>query len=417
MLTPDNTPELPHIRYLCVVHEVFRHGRIGAAADVVHVSQPAATQSLAKIEALLGTPLFDRRPTGMFPTEAGTLFRRRLNRILEHLRRGDSLARRRAARPDGGRPLKAFYTLCTPVQIRALLAIARAGSFSQAANELGVKQPGIHRATRDLAALAGFDLFEQTRGGVVLSAPAEAFAQQLRLAASEFRQAMFEINELLGRDVTSINIGSLPLSRATILPYAIDEMIRQEGAAVQVNCVDARYNTLLRDLRFGMLDFLIGALRFPLPASDIEQEELFVDRLAVVASPDHPLAGRDRVDLQDTLAYPWIAPPKTSPSGAYLFDTLRIQDLPNTPVRAVSSSLILLRGLLARGTYISIASVRQVEVEEQMGALVRLPVDLPGSERAIGLTFRKNWSPTPVQRRFLDIIRRATSTPTASTHI
>jgi hypothetical protein len=52
-----------------------------------------------------------------------------------------------------------------------------------------------------------------------------------------------------------------------------------------------------------------------------------------------------------------------------------------------------------------------------MGALVRLPVDLPGSERAIGLTFRKNWSPTPVQRRFLDIIRRATSTPTASTHI
>ncbi|WP_375174978.1 LysR family transcriptional regulator [Pseudooceanicola sp.] len=417
MLAPENTPELPHIRYLCVVREVFRHGRIGAAADVVHVSQPAATQSLAKIEALLGVDLFDRRPTGMFPTEAGTLFERRLDRILEHLRRGDSLARRRAPRPKSGRPLKSFYTLCTPVQVRALLAIARAGSFSQAANELGVKQPGIHRAARDLSALAGFDLFEQTRGGVILSAAAEAFAQQLRLAASEFRQAMFEINELLGRDVTTINIGSLPLSRATILPAAIDEMIRAEGAAVQVNCVDARYATLLHDLRFGTLDCLIGALRFPPPASDIEQEELFVDRLAVVAAPDHPLAGRDRIALQDTLAYPWVAPPRTSPSGAYLFDTLGIQHLPNTPVRAVSSSLVLLRGLLARGNYISIASVRQVEVDEQMGALIRLPVDLPGSERTIGLTFRKNWSPTPVQRRFLDIIRRSTATVPAPTSI
>ncbi len=405
MLLTENAPDLPHIRYLCVVREVFRHGRIGTAADIVHVSQPAATQALARIESLLGTALFDRRPTGMFPTETGKLFEKRLRRILEHLRRGDSLARRKAGRKTRGRNRQAFHTFCTPVQIRALLTIAKTGSFSQAANLLGVKQPGIHRAARDLAALAGFDLFEQTRGGVVLTAAAEVFTQQVRLAVSEFRQAIFEINELLGRDVTSINVGSLPLSRAAILPAAIDKLIGEMGAAVQVNCVDARYDSLLRDLRFGNLDVLIGALRFPVPASNIEQEELFVDQLAVVVSPRHPLAQMAQVTLQDTLAFPWIAPPKTTPSGAYLFETLRIQDLPNTPVRAVSSSLILLRGLLARGNYVSVASVQQVEADEQMGALVRLPIELPGSGRAIGLTFRKDWTPTPVQERFLNIIR------------
>lgn len=403
--------ELPHIRYLGVVREVFRLRRIGAAAEVVHLSQPAATQAVARVEEILGVALFDRRPKGMYPTDAGTIFERRLLRILEHLRIGDSQARRKVARSRRRSANKPFFTYCTPVQLRALLAISRAGSFTQAAHDLGVKQPGIHRAARDLSALAGFDLFEQTRGGVVLTGAAEAFAQQVRLAISEFRQANYEINELTGRDVTSINIGSLPLSRAAILPAAIDELINEVGSTVQVNCVDARYDTLLRNLRFGELDVLIGALRFPPPAADIEQEELFVDRLAMVAAPGHPLAGKSGISLEDTLAFPWVAPPKTTPTGTYLFETLKIQDLPNTPVRTVSSSMVLLRGLLARGSYVSIASVRQIEVDERMGAMVQLPIELPDSERPIGLTFRKNWSATPVQSRFLDIIRRISSDP------
>lgn len=398
--------ELPHIRYLYVIREVYRHRRISAAADAVHLSQPAATQSLARVEERLGVQLFNRLPGGMVPTEAGEIFERRLNRILEHLRRGDSLARKKAARGGKEKPRRSFHKFCSPVQIRALLAISKAGSFNQAARELGVSQPGVHRAARELASLSGLELFDQTRGGVVLTAAADVFVHQVRLAVSEFQQAVFEINEYLGQDTTRINIGSMPLSRTTILPAAIDELLNENRAGAQINCVDARYHTLLRDLRFGELDFLIGALRSPKPADDIEQEELFIDDLAIVAAPDHPLAERSQITLKDTLAYPWVAPPQATPSGTYLFENLRIQDLPDTPVRIVSSSLVLLRGLLSRGNYISIASQRQIEAEEELGQLVRLPIDLPGSERSIGLTTRSGWTPTPIQQRFMDIIRR-----------
>lgn len=404
-------PAFPQIRYLYVVSEVYRLRSISAAAGAVHVSQPAATQSLARIEDLLGVDLFERQPKGMMPTQAGDIFAPRLVRVLEYLRRGEALARKRVAKAGGGKPRPGFHKFCSPVQMRALLAVARTGSFSQAAQELGVSQPGIHRAVRDLASLSGMALFDQTRGGVLLTAAAEAFVHHVRLAVSEFQQAVFEINEHLGQDTTRINIGTLPLSRTAILPAAIDETLRTLGDGVQINCVDARYPALLRDLRFGELDVIIGALRQPAPASDIEQEELFVDELQIVVSPRHPLAGRTRVQLEDTLGFPWIAPPRETPSGAYLFETLRIPELPDTPVRIVSSSLILLRGLLLRGDYISIASRRQVEVELQMGSLAALPIDLPGSQRAIGLTFRSGWTPTPMQSRFLDILRAKAVAP------
>ena len=189
---------------------------------------------------------------------------------------------------------------------------------------------------------------------------------------------------------TRINVGSLPLSRISILPAAIDKLLSQEGKGVQVNCVDARYPTLLRDLQFGELDFLIGALRFPKPAYDIEQEELFIDGLAIVVSPSHPLVSSAALTIEDTLEYPWVAPPRATPSGTYLFEKLRIHELPNTPVCTVSSSLILLRGLLSRGNYVSITSKSQIEFEKKMGLLVQLPIDLPESDRPIGLTVRAN---------------------------
>lgn len=400
--------ELPHIRYLYVVNEVYKHRRISSAASAAHLSQPAATQSLARIEDVLKVPLFYRRPKGMVPTEAGSIFERRLARILEHLRRGDSLARKKTSRGKDHKSLQTFHRHCSPVQVRSLLAISKTNSFNQAARELGVSQPGVHRAMRELASLSGLTLFDQTRSGVTLTPAAEAFVHQLRLAVSEFQQAVFEINEFLGRDTTRINIGSLPLSRASILPEAINELLSVAGTGVQINCIDARYNTLLHDLRLGEIDFIIGALRFPKPAHDVEQEELFVDELAIVASPNHPLAHRKSICLEDTLAFPWVAPPQETPSGTYLFEKLRIQEMPNTPICIVSSSLVLLRGLLASGFYVSIASKRQIEVDEQLGQLVKLPIALPESGRPIGLTFRTGWTPTPVQKRFLDILRTTT---------
>ena len=397
--------DLPRIRYLIVVHEVYLRGSIGAAARAVNLSQPAATQSVSKVENTLNTQLFKRTSSGLVPTDEGALFRNRLERILSHLRRGERLARARLGKSLTSQTRKVFHKDCSPVQLRSLLAVAESGSFSLAAQALGVSQPGIHRATRELAALSGIQLFDQTRGGVILSPSAEAFAQQVRLAISEFRQAKYEIDEVLGREATRINVGSLPLSRASFLPEAIDAMLAETGPRAQINCVDARYPALLKDLQFGNLDVLIGALRFPKPAAEIEQEELFVDELSVIVPPNHPLANQTGVSLADTLRFPWIAPPKDTPSGTYLFDHLRIHDLPDTPVRVISSSLVLLKGLFAQGEYVSIASKRQIRADEQSGHLVKLPIDLPGSKRAIGLTFRSGWRPTPIQERFLEILR------------
>lgn len=397
--------KIPNIRHLRVFREVARRQSVSAAADHEFLSQPAVTQAIAKLEGDLGVSLFDRRSNGLFVTEIGEIFVGRVDPALEYLRNGA----REATRLSLGRKTRGFLNfdrLVTAAQLRALVAVADAASYSMAARNVGISQPSIHRATRNLERLSGLKLFEASHEGVSPTMAAQALAQHAKLAFSELRQGFDEIEEHLGREPGEIVVGTLPLARTFILPTAIDKMVRATST-IQIRIVDGVYSELLRSLRHGDLDCMIGAMRQPPPVDDVVQEPLFDAQLAIVAASVHPLAGKANVSLAETLRHPWVAPPPSTPTGTFLFNRLKEVSLDPLPIRVVSSSLVLIRGLLQAGDYLTIITPQQVRHELQEGSLVRIDVELPGGSRPIGLTYRRGWRPTPMQSWFLDEMRAA----------
>ncbi|MCW3013916.1 MAG: LysR family transcriptional regulator [Solirubrobacterales bacterium] len=71
--------ELRQLRYLVAIVD---HGGFTAAADVLHVAQPALSQQMRRLEAEVGLPLLRRAPKGVTPTEAGALLLARARRVL-----------------------------------------------------------------------------------------------------------------------------------------------------------------------------------------------------------------------------------------------------------------------------------------------------------------------------------------------
>lgn len=59
--------------HLAAFQAVVETGSVTAAAEHLHVSQPALTREIRALEERLGVVLFDRLPRGMLPTEAGRL--------------------------------------------------------------------------------------------------------------------------------------------------------------------------------------------------------------------------------------------------------------------------------------------------------------------------------------------------------
>lgn len=399
--------EFPNLRHLRAFREVAERQSVSAAAEHIHLSQPAVTQAIAGLEKTLDLKLFDRRPEGMFVTPLGAGFLLRVQRLFEFLEEGARAALSGSGRRNRhGHP--GFHTRVSSSQLRAFIAIWESGSFSLAARNTGISQPSIHRAGRDLEKLAGVALFAAGAKGIELTKAGESFAHAVKLAAAELQQGLDEITAARGWDSTKIAVGSMPLSRTSILPQAIDALL-QSNDGVQVRTVEGPYGELLKGLRYGDLDFLIGALRHPAPTEDIVQEVLLEDPLALVVGPKHPLVGQPHVSLRDTLKFPWIAPPKSTPSGSYLYRALAIEDRDTSPVRIVSSSLVLVRGLLARGQYITVMSRHQMAVEQAQGMMVPLDINLSDSTRPIGITVRRGWRPTLTQEHFLSLVRQAAS--------
>lgn len=386
-----------NLRHLRALTAIMTHGTMNAAADAVHISQPALTQGLAKLERQLGASLFDRRPDGVVPTAAGTLMAARAAAAFEHL----SAAMRGAVR-RGGRGFARPEQLMTASQLQAFLALADAGSFVGAAGVTGVSQPALHRATRDLEQVCGLPLAERRGRGVVLTVAGRALARGVRLAAREIGAG---IAELSGEEENGvIAVGAMPLSRALLLPRAIAAFVGGFPRAL-VDVVEGSWRELVEPLRDGVIDLMIGALRDEAPQG-LEQHALFADRLVVIGRAGHPLASVADPGLDDLSRFGWIVGHANAPLRTHWNAMFEGRSPPEAPISC--GSVMVIRGILVDSDLLTLLSPDQVALEVESGVLAAIGQPLEGGVRTIGITTRAGWRPTAAQHRFLALLESAT---------
>lgn len=78
-------PSSPSVEDLQLVLAISRTGSVGTAARELRISQPSASQRLARLERSCDTQLFFRDTRGARPTPAGNELARRAEHILSHL--------------------------------------------------------------------------------------------------------------------------------------------------------------------------------------------------------------------------------------------------------------------------------------------------------------------------------------------
>lgn len=400
-------PALPNLRHLRAFAEAESQRSIRRAAEAVYLSQPAVTQAIAKLEQSFGMPFFDRTSTGVMPTPAGVTYANRVRRALALIEQGVSEALRLAA-GRGPRPAGHLLALLTTTQLRAFVAVGTTGNLTLAARAIGTSQPAVHRSTRELEAVLDAHLFDRTSRGISLTRPGQALWHQLKLAFVELDQGALEVQAHAGLHSGTIVAGCLPLSRHRVMPEAITEFCGLYPT-VNVSVIESPYPDLLHALRHGELDLLLGALRESLPFEDVEQESLFPARLCVAARHGHPLGRKRSLSIADLAAYPWVLPPRATPTRDRFERLFSRQPQAGKVGLIESSSQVLIRGLLLDSDRLTLISTHQVQLEVELGLLIALNFEVKDSKRWIGVTTRRNWQPTAPQRDFLETLRRVSA--------
>jgi len=386
-----------NLRHLRALSEIVARENMSAAAEAVHLSQPALTQGLHKLEQQLGMKLFERRSDGTAPTAAGLLLADRAQAAIAHLaeamRNGGRRVGRGFSRPE---------LLLTSTQLRATLALADAGSFARAASATGLSQPALHRAVRELEQVAGFAVADRQGRGMALTKSGRRIARGIRLAALEIEAAIVELSAD-PLEAGRIAIGAMPLCRALVLPHAI-AAFAAEAPKVGIDVREGSWRELVEPLLEGGIDLMIGALREEPPAG-LEQRALFQDRLAVVGRAGHPLAGIEQPNLADLCRFGWIVGHPDTPLRAHWQAMFAGNATPPTPIECGSAMVI--RGILRESDFLTLLSPDQVALEIASNMLTLIGKPLDQAVRTIGITTRTGWRPTSAQRRFVELVEQA----------
>lgn len=197
-------------------------------------------------------------------------------------------------------------------QLRYAAGVARAASFSEAANRLFISQPSLSTAIRDLEAEIGISIFARTSRGVSVT---QEGAEFLGYARQVIEQA--DLIESRYRDAKpQKQLFSVSTQHYAFAVNAFVELIRDIGAD-EYECTfrETRTHEIIDDVKnlrseIGLLyenDFNARVLEKLFAENTLAFTPLFTSKPHVFVSAQHPLAGKKSLKLDNLAEYPCLS--------------------------------------------------------------------------------------------------------------
>ncbi|HSN42381.1 MAG TPA: LysR family transcriptional regulator [Burkholderiales bacterium] len=286
--------------------------------------------------------------------------------------------------------------------LQILSAAVRWGSMAKAATHLGMSQPSVSEAMRNLEDALGVRLLDRSHRGIEATIYAQALLRRADVVFDELKQGVRDIQFLANPSVGEVTIGCPESLAAGFVPAVVDRLSRRYPK-VAVHVVSAQPGEQeFRELRERSVDLLLGRLFKPVTADDVAADLLCNDAFFVVAGAHTAWARRRRIDLAELMNEPWILFPETSLSGAYIEAGFQAQGLQLPQRRLTSFSMQLRFHLLATGRFLTVLHESVLTFNAKRWALKRLPTTLPVKPMPIAMFTLKNRTLSPIVQLLIE---------------
>lgn len=191
--------------------------------------------------------------------------------------------------------------------MRHFLAVAEELNFTKAAERLHLAQQALSASIRRLEEQLGVSLFVRSTRKVELTVAGEVFIEGARAVVAAAADAIERVHQVAegrrGRLTIGFSTaaGGVPIVRRIIRTFA------EKAPAVDVRTVEHDFADPTAGLADGSADvaFIFG----PLPVGGLQALPLTSEARLLAVRPEHPLAARPSVTLEDLDGLPWLRVP------------------------------------------------------------------------------------------------------------
>ncbi|CUJ97820.1 Cyn operon transcriptional activator [Shimia thalassica] len=191
--------------------------------------------------------------------------------------------------------------------LNAFLALAKTGSFQDAARLIGVSNASLSRYIVQVETETGLTLFNRSRNNSKLTREGQEYlsvAQDLKSDLERYQRRVVDLGNTNGG---MLRIGCGPLTtRTLILPVL--RKVREEMPDLRFEVLVSAYARPLDLLQKDQFDIFVGDLTYTPEADDVEI--LVVEKQPVVfmAHPAHEIHERGPQSLGDVFEFPFASP-------------------------------------------------------------------------------------------------------------
>ncbi|WP_020200606.1 MULTISPECIES: LysR family transcriptional regulator [Cupriavidus] len=286
--------------------------------------------------------------------------------------------------------------------IKAFLLAVETGSFTHAADRLGVTQPSFTALIRDLEDVLEVRLFERTTRKIELTTAGREFLARVRRPLTDLEEAYRSVSELAAVKRGSIVLGALPSTSLTLIPPAL-AALSAARPSLGVRVLEAHNDELLEMLRTNQIEFALATMLEP--TSDLTFQPLLADSFYAVFPAQHALSRRPAVYWRDLEQYDLILLSQGS-SVRQQFDRAVSASAAasTTHSRYDVTHMTTATGLVRRGVGITVLP-RLALPELNMDGLQSKPLQEASARRTIGLLHRHDRSLSPAAEAFASQLR------------
>jgi len=187
-------------------------------------------------------------------------------------------------------------------QLKVFEAVARRLSFSRAAEELHLTQPAVSTQVRALEGHVGMPLFEQLGKKVFLTQAGDELLHFCRTIIQQFDEAEAAMAQLKGIAGGKLNVAVISAGDY-FFPQLMVAFARQHPG-VQLNLSVHNREELLGELAANRTD--LAVMVRPPAELDTQNDAFAPHPYVIVGAPDHPLAGRGPVAIEQLVRQPFV---------------------------------------------------------------------------------------------------------------
>jgi DNA-binding transcriptional LysR family regulator len=287
------------------------------------------------------------------------------------------------------------------MQLEMFVAMVEEGSAHRAAQRVFRTQPAVSMAVRKLEQEIGFPLFDRSnRNAYVLTETGEVLFEYAKRILNLRDEAVMTLKQLHNLQSGRIRIGANESTSLYLLPHLI-LAFREQYPKIKVEVFRQSSAQLPRELRQRNLDFAI--LSFLPDDTELEATPIMKDELALVASPQHWLAGRERTHIRELGAESFIAHNVHSPSRDKVIEAFkRFQTPLNITIEITTIETI--KRFAAMNLGIGFVPLMCVREEVERGELIVVPVDGFHYERTLWAVRRRTDAHSHAAQAFMKVL-------------